>query len=143
MPFGNGDVSAQAWVERSTGDLLMYLAKSDAFVRATCPSTASFIVNSRILLEVSWHANDFQQYALETNHHMLTRARVCVHFWTKIGTKDINAMPIKVYYYQPTYLPTNLPTYLPTYLPACLPACLPTEYLLQCSCICNSFLSSQ
>lgn len=134
MPFGNGDVSAQAWVERSTGDLLMYLAKSDAFVRATCPSTASFIVNSRILLEVSWHANDFQQYALEANHRMLTRAPVCVHFWTKIVTKDINAMPIKVYY---------LPTYLPTYLPACLPACLPTEYLLQCSCICNSFLSSQ
>jgi hypothetical protein len=31
MPFGNGDVSAQAWVERDTGDLLMYLAKSDAF----------------------------------------------------------------------------------------------------------------
>lgn len=114
MPFGNGDVSAQAWVERSTGDLLMYLAKSDAFVRATCPSTASFIVNSRILLEVSWHANDFQQYALEANHRMLTRARVCVHFWTKFVTKDINAMPIKVYYYQPTCLP------------ACLPACLPT-----------------
>ena len=31
MPLGNGDVSANAWVERDTGDLLVYLAKSDAF----------------------------------------------------------------------------------------------------------------
>ena len=31
LPLGNGDVSANAWVERDTGDLLLYLAKSDAF----------------------------------------------------------------------------------------------------------------
>ena len=27
MPFGNGDVSGQAWVEKETGDLLAYLSK--------------------------------------------------------------------------------------------------------------------
>lgn len=31
MPLGNGDVSANVWVERETGDLLLYLAKSDAY----------------------------------------------------------------------------------------------------------------
>ena len=31
MPLGNGDVSANAWIERDTGDLLLYLTKSDAF----------------------------------------------------------------------------------------------------------------
>ena len=31
LPLGNGDVSANAWIERDTGDLLLYLAKSDAF----------------------------------------------------------------------------------------------------------------
>lgn len=31
MPLGNGDVSASIWVERDTGDMLLYLAKSDAF----------------------------------------------------------------------------------------------------------------
>ena len=31
MPLGNGDVSANTWVERETGDLLLYLAKSDAY----------------------------------------------------------------------------------------------------------------
>ena len=31
LPLGNGDVSANAWVERESGNLLIYLAKSDAF----------------------------------------------------------------------------------------------------------------
>ena len=31
LPLGSGDVSANAWIERSSGDLLLYVAKSDAF----------------------------------------------------------------------------------------------------------------
>ena len=31
MPLGNGDVAASVWVEETSGDLLFYLSKSDAF----------------------------------------------------------------------------------------------------------------
>jgi hypothetical protein len=31
MPLGNGDVAVNVWVEKATGDLLVYMAKSDAF----------------------------------------------------------------------------------------------------------------
>ena len=31
VPLGNGDLSANAWVDQRTGDLLLYLSKSDAF----------------------------------------------------------------------------------------------------------------
>ena len=31
LPLGNGDVSSNVWVDRRSGDLLLYLAKSDAF----------------------------------------------------------------------------------------------------------------
>ena len=37
LPLGNGDVSAQAWIERASGDLLLYLAKSDAFDISALP----------------------------------------------------------------------------------------------------------
>jgi hypothetical protein len=38
MPLGNGDVSGQAWVCRESGELLVYLAKSD--VRAASSHTS-------------------------------------------------------------------------------------------------------
>lgn len=37
MPIGNGDIAANVWVENTTGDLLFYLAKSDAFDQNSQP----------------------------------------------------------------------------------------------------------
>src|SRR3954471_4293630 len=31
MPLGNGDIGVNAWVERSSGDLLIYLSTTDAW----------------------------------------------------------------------------------------------------------------
>ena len=37
MPVGNGDIASNVWVEDKTGDLLLYLAKSDAFDQNSQP----------------------------------------------------------------------------------------------------------
>ena len=37
MPLGNGDLAANVWVDGVSGDLLFYLAKSDAFDQNTQP----------------------------------------------------------------------------------------------------------
>ena len=37
MPIGNGDVAGNVWVEGGTGDLLFYIAKSDAFDQNSQP----------------------------------------------------------------------------------------------------------
>src|SRR3984957_5065841 len=35
MPLGNGDISANVWVENNGGDLMMYLGKSDTWSEGT------------------------------------------------------------------------------------------------------------
>src|ERR1700723_4361559 len=35
MPLGNGDITANVWVENNGGDLMMYLGKSDTWSEAT------------------------------------------------------------------------------------------------------------
>src|ERR1700722_18254535 len=35
MPLGNGDITANVWVENNSGDLMMYLGKSDSWSEAT------------------------------------------------------------------------------------------------------------
>src|SRR5579863_4679521 len=35
MPIGNGDITANVWVENNGGDLVMYLGKSDAWSEGT------------------------------------------------------------------------------------------------------------
>jgi hypothetical protein len=31
MPLGNGDITANVWVENNGGDLMMYIGKSDCW----------------------------------------------------------------------------------------------------------------
>lgn len=35
MPLGNGDITANVWVENDGGDLMMYIGKSDSWSEAT------------------------------------------------------------------------------------------------------------
>src|ERR1700679_3121928 len=35
MPIGNGDITANVWVENNSGDLMMYIVKSDSLSEAT------------------------------------------------------------------------------------------------------------
>src|SRR5579863_10205031 len=35
MPLGNGDITANVWVENNSGDLMMYIGKSDAWSEGT------------------------------------------------------------------------------------------------------------
>ena len=52
LPLGNGDLAANVWVDSASGDLMAYLAKSDAFDQNSQPIKQVQQLPQRLIIKV-------------------------------------------------------------------------------------------